>query len=144
MCMYVCMCVCAYVCICVYVCVCYYGCVCTIYLSTNASIPLVVCPRIILPTQIRCTRTYIHIQSSVGKRRLFIIEVMGSKCGYLALMSALSTGAEIAYMHEDPITLETLQVCRRVRIYIYMCVCVCVCICTFAFVLVYAYVDVDV
>ena len=34
---------------------------------------------------------------------------MGRHCGYLALMSALATGAERAYIHEEKITLQALQ-----------------------------------
>ena len=48
-------------------------------------------------------------QSAVASNRCFVIEVMGRHCGYLALMSALATGAERAYVHEEGITLEALQ-----------------------------------
>ena len=34
---------------------------------------------------------------------------MGHWCGYLALMSALATGAEQFYLPEDGITLQRLQ-----------------------------------
>ncbi len=47
--------------------------------------------------------------SSDSSRRAFIVEVMGRYCGYLAVISALSTGAEICYFHEEGITLERLQ-----------------------------------
>ena len=33
-------------------------------------------------------------QSAVASLRCFVVEVMGRDCGYLALMSALATGAE--------------------------------------------------
>ncbi len=47
-------------------------------------------------------------QSAVASRRTFIVEVMGRYCGYLALMSALATGAERVYMHEEGVTLNDL------------------------------------
>ena len=47
-------------------------------------------------------------QSAVASRRAFVVEVMGGKCGYLALMSALATGAERVYLHEEGVTLEDL------------------------------------
>jgi 6-phosphofructokinase 1 len=47
-------------------------------------------------------------QSAVASRRAFVVEVMGGKCGYLALMSALATGAERVYLHEEGVTLENL------------------------------------
>ncbi|HAA03302.1 MAG TPA: 6-phosphofructokinase [Syntrophobacteraceae bacterium] len=42
-------------------------------------------------------------------RRAFIVEVMGRECGFLALMGALSTGAEKAYLPEKGITLAGLN-----------------------------------
>ena len=48
-------------------------------------------------------------QSAVASNRCFVVEVMGRYCGYLALMSALATGAERAYLHEEGITLNMLQ-----------------------------------
>ena len=48
-------------------------------------------------------------QSAVAFNRCFIVEVMGRYCGYLALMSAIATGAERVYMHEEGITLKDLQ-----------------------------------
>ncbi|NLF63830.1 MAG: 6-phosphofructokinase [Chloroflexi bacterium] len=47
-------------------------------------------------------------QSAVAARRVFVVEVMGGKCGYLALMSALATGAERVYLHEEGVTLQDL------------------------------------
>ncbi len=47
-------------------------------------------------------------QSAVASRRTFIVEVMGRYCGYLALMSALATGAERTYIHEEGVTLKDL------------------------------------
>lgn len=48
-------------------------------------------------------------QSAVASRRCFIVEVMGRYCGYLALMSALATGTERVYLHEEGVTLQDLQ-----------------------------------
>lgn len=48
-------------------------------------------------------------QSAVASNRVFVVEVMGNYCGYLALMSAISTGAERVYMHEEGIRLMDLQ-----------------------------------
>ncbi len=48
-------------------------------------------------------------QSAVASRRVFVVEVMGGKCGYLGLMSALATGAERVYLHEEGVTLKDLE-----------------------------------
>lgn len=48
-------------------------------------------------------------ESAVASQRCFIVEVMGRKCGYLAFMSALATGAEQVYLHEEGVTLEHLM-----------------------------------
>jgi 6-phosphofructokinase 1 len=48
-------------------------------------------------------------QSAVAWSRCFVVEVMGRDCGYLALMSALATGAERAYLPEEGISLKDLQ-----------------------------------
>ena len=47
--------------------------------------------------------------SAVAMKRVFIVEVMGRKCGYLTLMSGLATGAERVYIHEEGITLRDLM-----------------------------------
>jgi 6-phosphofructokinase 1 len=48
--------------------------------------------------------------------RAFIVEVMGRKCGYLALMSGIASGAEMELLPEDGITLESLvQDVKRLR-----------------------------
>ncbi len=46
---------------------------------------------------------------AVAQRRVFVVEVMGRSCGYLALMSGLATGAERAYLNEEGVTLKDLQ-----------------------------------
>ncbi len=48
-------------------------------------------------------------QSAVAARRCFVVEVMGRECGYLALMSGLSSGAERVYLPEEGITLHDLE-----------------------------------
>ncbi|HNA90489.1 MAG TPA: 6-phosphofructokinase [Anaerolineales bacterium] len=48
-------------------------------------------------------------QSAVATRRVFVVEVMGHYCGYLALMGGMATGAERVYMHEEGIKLRDLQ-----------------------------------
>ncbi len=47
--------------------------------------------------------------SSANHRRTFIVEVMGRKCGYLALMTGLATGAEYIYIPEEELSLADLQ-----------------------------------
>jgi 6-phosphofructokinase 1 len=48
--------------------------------------------------------------SAVALKRCFVVEVMGRKCGYLALMGGLATGAERVYIHEEGVTLKDLQI----------------------------------
>lgn len=48
-------------------------------------------------------------QSAVGMRRMFCVEVMGRFCGYLAMLGALCSGAEIALLPENPLRLADLQ-----------------------------------
>ncbi len=47
-------------------------------------------------------------QSAVASQRAFVVEVMGRYCGYLALMSAMATGAERVYIPEEGVTLHDL------------------------------------
>lgn len=47
-------------------------------------------------------------QSAVASQRCFIVEVMGRMCGYLALMSALASGAERVYLPEEGIRVQGL------------------------------------
>ncbi|WP_068269378.1 6-phosphofructokinase [Aldersonia kunmingensis] len=47
-------------------------------------------------------------QSAVASRRVFVVEVMGRDCGYLALLSGLTTGAERIYLPEEGVTLDDL------------------------------------
>ncbi|MEO0603915.1 MAG: 6-phosphofructokinase, partial [Myxococcota bacterium] len=49
-------------------------------------------------------------QSAVGSRdRVFVVEVMGRKCGFLATAGGLGAGAEIVYEHDPGITLARLE-----------------------------------
>ncbi|NTW97666.1 MAG: 6-phosphofructokinase, partial [Oscillochloris sp.] len=48
-------------------------------------------------------------QSAVASRRCFVVEVMGRECGYLALMSGLSSGAERVYLPEEGIKLRDME-----------------------------------
>ncbi len=48
-------------------------------------------------------------ESAVAVQRVFVVEVMGRDCGYLALMASMATGAERAYLPEEGITLELLE-----------------------------------
>jgi 6-phosphofructokinase 1 len=47
-------------------------------------------------------------QSAVAARRVFIVQVMGHHCGYLALLGGLATGAERVYLNEFGITADIL------------------------------------
>jgi len=47
-------------------------------------------------------------QSAVAEQRCYVVEVMGRRCGYLALMGGLATGAERVYLHEKGVTLNAL------------------------------------
>ena len=55
-------------------------------------------------------------QSAVAERRCFVVEVMGRRCGYLALMSGLATGAERVYLHEEGVTLQALETDLRMLV----------------------------
>jgi 6-phosphofructokinase 1 len=48
-------------------------------------------------------------QSAVAERRVYIVEVMGRKCGYLAMMSGLASGAERIYLNEEGVTLKGME-----------------------------------
>ncbi len=48
-------------------------------------------------------------QSAVATRRCFVVEVMGTYCGYLALMSGIASGAERVYLNEEGVTLSDLE-----------------------------------
>uniref|UniRef100_A0A915I601 6-phosphofructokinase n=1 Tax=Romanomermis culicivorax TaxID=13658 RepID=A0A915I601_ROMCU len=49
-------------------------------------------------------------QSATGtRRRVFIVEVMGGYCGYLATLAALASGADNAYIFEEKFSLDNIR-----------------------------------
>lgn len=48
-------------------------------------------------------------ESAVATRRCFVVEVMGTYCGYLALMSGLASGSERVYLNEEGVRLSDLE-----------------------------------
>uniref|UniRef100_A0A8C5HP65 ATP-dependent 6-phosphofructokinase n=1 Tax=Gouania willdenowi TaxID=441366 RepID=A0A8C5HP65_GOUWI len=49
-------------------------------------------------------------QSASGtKRRVFVVETMGGYCGYLATSTGIATGADAAYIFEDPFNIHDLK-----------------------------------
>lgn len=48
-------------------------------------------------------------ESAAASRRCFVAESMGRRCGYLALMSGMASGAEYVYLNEFPLTLDGLS-----------------------------------
>ena len=48
-------------------------------------------------------------QSAVASRRVFVVEVMGHDCGYLALLGGIATGAEQVYIPEEGISIADLK-----------------------------------
>jgi 6-phosphofructokinase 1 len=48
--------------------------------------------------------------SAVAQNRVFVVEVMGRSCGYLAVMGGMATGAERVYTNEEGITLHDLAI----------------------------------
>ena len=47
-------------------------------------------------------------ESAAATKRCFIAEIMGRRCGYLTLMSSLSSGAEYIYLNEDAANLQKI------------------------------------
>ena len=47
--------------------------------------------------------------SATAARRCFVVEVMGRRCGYLALMAAIAGGAERVHLPEDGVDLDTVR-----------------------------------
>lgn len=59
-------------------------------------------------------------QSASGTRnRVFVVETMGGYCGYLATMAGLSSGADAAYISEEPFTMKDLQVLVAITLFFY-------------------------
>ena len=56
-------------------------------------------------------------ESAAASRRCFVAEAMGRRCGYLAFMSGMASGAEYIYLNEDPLTLDELSAdIRKMRL----------------------------
>ena len=47
-------------------------------------------------------------QAGTASRRCFVVETMGARCGYLALLGGLAGGAVRVYLHEEGISLRDL------------------------------------
>jgi 6-phosphofructokinase 1 len=47
--------------------------------------------------------------TAASHQRVFVVEVMGRNCGYLALMSAIATGANWVFIPEDPPDADTWE-----------------------------------
>ncbi|PFH52956.1 hypothetical protein AMATHDRAFT_55841 [Amanita thiersii Skay4041] len=47
--------------------------------------------------------------ASASRDRMFVVETQGGKCGYIATLGALATGASLVYTPEHGITLDTLR-----------------------------------
>jgi len=48
--------------------------------------------------------------ASSSRDRVFVVETMGGKCGYLATMAGIAGGANAAYIFEDQFTIVDLKV----------------------------------
>ena len=51
----------------------------------------------------------IKLSANASRKRVFVVEVQGGNCGYLATVSGLTVGAASTYIPESGITLEQLQ-----------------------------------
>ena len=47
--------------------------------------------------------------ATASRKRVFVVEVMGGYCGYLATMGGLAGGADSAYIFEEPISIKDLE-----------------------------------
>ncbi len=87
------------------------------------SIPMILIPATV-DNNLPCTQFTIGVDTALNNiveatdkirhtagatRRAFIVEVMGRRCGFLALMSALATGAEKAFLPEKGVSLSELN-----------------------------------
>ncbi|PID98235.1 MAG: 6-phosphofructokinase [Actinobacteria bacterium] len=48
-------------------------------------------------------------ESAAASKRCFVAEMMGRRCGYLTLMAGIASGAEYAYLNEEPVTLTQID-----------------------------------
>lgn len=53
--------------------------------------------------------------ASSATKRVFVVETMGGYCGYLATLGALASGADAAYIYEEPSSIEAILVSYFVR-----------------------------
>ncbi|XP_028405982.1 ATP-dependent 6-phosphofructokinase, liver type-like [Dendronephthya gigantea] len=47
--------------------------------------------------------------ASSATKRVFVVETMGGYCGYLATLGALASGADAAYIYEEPSSIEPIM-----------------------------------
>ncbi|KAJ3327069.1 6-phosphofructokinase, alpha subunit [Blyttiomyces sp. JEL0837] len=60
----------------------------------------------------------IKLSASASQKRVFVVEVQGGNCGYLAVVAGLASGATTVYIPEEGISIDQLQndvrhLCRR-------------------------------
>ena len=48
--------------------------------------------------------------ASSATKRVFVVETMGGYCGYLATLGGLASGADAAYIYEEPSPIEAILV----------------------------------
>ncbi|KAJ3215492.1 6-phosphofructokinase, alpha subunit [Dinochytrium kinnereticum] len=51
----------------------------------------------------------IKLSATASQKRVFVVEVQGGNCGYLAVLAGLAAGATSVYIPEEGISLDTLQ-----------------------------------
>ncbi|KAJ3127223.1 6-phosphofructokinase, alpha subunit, partial [Irineochytrium annulatum] len=51
----------------------------------------------------------IKLSATASQKRVFVVEVQGGNCGYLAVLAGLACGATNAYIPEEGISIDTLQ-----------------------------------
>ncbi len=51
----------------------------------------------------------IKLSSAASRKRVFVVEVQGGNCGYIASMAAMTTGAQAVYTPEHGVTLKQLE-----------------------------------
>ncbi|KAI8841755.1 phosphofructokinase-domain-containing protein [Chytridium lagenaria] len=51
----------------------------------------------------------IKLSASASQKRVFVVEVQGGNCGYLAVLAGLASGATSVYIPEEGINIDTLQ-----------------------------------
>lgn len=55
--------------------------------------------------------------ASSATKRVFIVETMGGYCGYLATLGGLASGADAAYIYEEPCSIEAILVSHYLTSY---------------------------